>query len=83
MEKRVKTYLGNSNNQLTNLNSNFVFVLMFFTSNSVKFIDFSIITGRYTDFFYQLIYKTYNQRPNLSLCSRRYNLYKMKYENQK
>lgn len=52
MEKRVKTYLGNSNNQLTNLNSNFVFVLMFFTSNSVKFIDFSIITGRYTDFFF-------------------------------
>lgn len=49
MEKRVKTYLGHSNNQLTNLNSNFV--LMFFTSNSVKFIDFSIITGRYTDFF--------------------------------
>lgn len=82
MEKRVKTYLGNSINQLTNLNSNFVFVLMSFTSNSVEFIDYCIITGRYTDFF-QLIYKTYNQRQNLTLCSSRYNLYKMKYENQK
>lgn len=31
MEKRVKTYLGNSNNQLTNLNSNFVFCSLHLT----------------------------------------------------